>query len=175
MSPIRGPEGFDLSIRDIDVVMTHGPPYGVLDDTRIGTKAGSRHLLNAVARGVPKLHCFGHIHEGAGATLIRWGVDDDDAGVLNGAEVVTSVAAGSQLDERDGSIRPLDICAGGAESGAGDRIKFEPGKETLFVNAAIMTVRYQPLYSPWLVDLDLGSADEAFRAKAEETRVFLTS
>ena len=31
----------------------------------------------------------------------------------------------------------------------------EPGKETLFVNAAIMDVSYRPVNAPWVVDLDL--------------------
>lgn len=30
-----------------------------------------------------------------------------------------------------------------------------PGKETLFVNAAIMDVEYKPINAPWVVDLDL--------------------
>ena len=31
----------------------------------------------------------------------------------------------------------------------------EPGKETLFVNAAIMDVSYRPVNAPWVVDIDL--------------------
>lgn len=33
------------------------------------------------------------------------------------------------------------------------------GKETLMINASIMTVRYKPQQGPWLVDLDLEKAD----------------
>lgn len=29
------------------------------------------------------------------------------------------------------------------------------GEETLFINASIMDVRYRPVNSPWVVDLDL--------------------
>jgi hypothetical protein len=35
----------------------------------------------------------------------------------------------------------------------GDAI--QPGKETLFVNAAIMDVSYRPVNAPWVVDIDL--------------------
>lgn len=36
-------------------------------------------------------------------------------------------------------------------------VKF--GKETLMLNASIMTVQYSPRNSPWLVDMDLDRAD----------------
>lgn len=173
--PTGTSSGPDPTSNDIDVVMTHGPPFGVLDVTRTGEKVGCASLLNAVARARPKVHCFGHIHESAGAALVQWGEDDDADGAAAGAELVTTVANGSQRDEQSGGIRPLNLCAGGGGSGLSDSIEFEAGKQTLFVNAAIMTVGYKPLQSPWLVDLDLPLADEAHRVKAEETRVLLTS
>lgn len=43
---------------DVDVLVTHGPPYGILD----GGQRGDRELLNAIWRLRPKLHVFGHIH-----------------------------------------------------------------------------------------------------------------
>lgn len=155
--------------------MTHGPPFGVLDATRIGSKAGCAYLLNAVARARPKVHCFGHIHESAGAALVQWGEDEDEDEAIARTEVVAAVASGSQQDEQDGGIRPLSLCASDVGSSGVDKITFEAGKQTLFVNAAIMTVGYKPLQSPWLVDLDLSLADKAHRVKAEETRVQLTS
>jgi hypothetical protein len=36
--------------------------------------------------------------------------------------------------------------------------KFVFGKETLMVNASIMTLTYKPWNSPWLVDMDLMKA-----------------
>lgn len=39
------------------------------------------------------------------------------------------------------------------------------GKETLFVNASIMNVRYNPVNAPWVVDLDLPLANAS---KSEE-------
>lgn len=32
------------------------------------------------------------------------------------------------------------------------------GKQTLFVNAAIMDIRYRPIQLPWLIDVDLARA-----------------
>ena len=49
---------------DLDVLVTHGPPQGVLD--RCPSSVGSLELLEAVRRARPKVHVFGHIHEGRG-------------------------------------------------------------------------------------------------------------
>ena len=50
----------------IDVLITHGPPFGILDRNHLGLFTGCRDLLDAVQRVRPRLHVFGHIHEGAG-------------------------------------------------------------------------------------------------------------
>ena len=52
----------------VDVLITHGPPYDHLDPTSKGDKAGCPHLLRAVMRTRPLLHCFGHIHEAVSYT-----------------------------------------------------------------------------------------------------------
>jgi Icc-related predicted phosphoesterase len=52
---------------DVDVLITHGPPYGHLDQTRInGDNLGCRKLRNRVDNIRPKVHVFGHIHGGYG-------------------------------------------------------------------------------------------------------------
>jgi len=51
---------------DTDVLVTHGPPYGVLDECYDGRSVGCAALAGTVQRIVPKLHLFGHIHEGYG-------------------------------------------------------------------------------------------------------------
>ncbi len=52
---------------DTDVLITHGPPAGVLDRTSAGISAGCVDLAGAVSQRIkPKLHIFGHIHEGYG-------------------------------------------------------------------------------------------------------------
>lgn len=53
----------------IDLLLSHGPPYGILDRTYDGRSAGSPALMAAVARVRPKLHAFGHIHESYGLHL----------------------------------------------------------------------------------------------------------
>ncbi|KAF3809058.1 hypothetical protein GCG54_00011254 [Colletotrichum gloeosporioides] len=57
---------------DVDVVVTHGPPHGVLDRTAGGERIGSTGLFAAARWAKPRLHCFGHVHRGWGAKLVRW-------------------------------------------------------------------------------------------------------
>lgn len=67
----RSPSGmsehfFDLFHRneDIDIVVTHTPPYGIMDYARMGTKehCGCPYLLEEIINHKPKIHIFGHIH-----------------------------------------------------------------------------------------------------------------
>jgi Icc-related predicted phosphoesterase len=50
----------------VDVLITHGPPHGVLDWTNRKEHAGSATLFDRVMKVKPRLHVFGHIHEAAG-------------------------------------------------------------------------------------------------------------
>lgn len=58
---------------DIDVLITHGPPYGILDKTKEGNHVGSTQLVDALLRIQPRLNIFGHIHEAYG----QWGYPDE--------------------------------------------------------------------------------------------------
>jgi hypothetical protein len=49
----------------IDVLATHGPPYGIGDWTG-DSHQGCKELLAAVRRVRPLLHVFGHIHQDGG-------------------------------------------------------------------------------------------------------------
>jgi Icc-related predicted phosphoesterase len=82
--------------KDTDVLITHGPPYGILDINVENEHVGDEELLKVVERLKPKIHAFGHVHYSHGA-------------------------------ERRG--------------------------DTLFVNAAICTDRYDPWQKPIVVDL----------------------
>jgi Icc-related predicted phosphoesterase len=50
----------------VDVLVTHGPPRGILDMTARGVRDGCPWLLDKVLLVRPKIHAFGHIHEGHG-------------------------------------------------------------------------------------------------------------
>jgi len=51
---------------DTDILITHGPPYGILDLTRRKEHVGCKALYERVQLIKPKLHVFGHIHESYG-------------------------------------------------------------------------------------------------------------
>lgn len=52
------------NIPECDILMTHGPPYGIADTVRNFSNAGCPWLLRHVQEVIkPKLHVFGHIHE----------------------------------------------------------------------------------------------------------------
>lgn len=52
---------------DVDVLVTHTPPYGILDfDDNINY--GAEELLGRISEVSPKLHLFGHIHRQSGVT-----------------------------------------------------------------------------------------------------------
>ena len=43
--------------KDLDILVTHYPPYGILDEN-----LGSLEILNFVLKAQPQYHLFGHIH-----------------------------------------------------------------------------------------------------------------
>lgn len=54
---------WDLIEKDTDIVITHGPAYGLLDRNAYGNKCGSKTLLAKLEEINPKYHITGHIHE----------------------------------------------------------------------------------------------------------------
>jgi len=57
---------WDLIPSDIDILITHGPVFCILDKTTNGQNAGCKDLLEKVRELKPKLHICGHIHEAYG-------------------------------------------------------------------------------------------------------------
>jgi Icc-related predicted phosphoesterase len=51
---------------DTNILITHGPPFGILDANKNQHKTGCEDLLHAVEKIKPKYHIFGHIHEAYG-------------------------------------------------------------------------------------------------------------
>ncbi|CAF0948486.1 unnamed protein product [Didymodactylos carnosus] len=108
---------------DTDILLTHGPPNTILDKTRSNMQAGCKELLKRVSVVRPKLHVFGHIHEGYG-----------------------------QLKSN----------------------------ETIFVNASVCNLGYQPTQAPIIVDLQNPisvetTADENTRDRQQSMNISLDS
>ena len=65
----RGPEiqkHWDLIPADSDIVITHGPAFGIHDRLISGMPVGCEDLLPTLQRIAPKVHLCGHIHEAYG-------------------------------------------------------------------------------------------------------------
>lgn len=67
---------------DTDLLITHGPPYGVLDTVVNGTHTGDKDLRKKVEAVKPRAHVFGHIHESYGVVQ-KGGTRFINASVLN--------------------------------------------------------------------------------------------
>jgi len=55
---------------DTDVLITHGPPYGILDRTHNGNNVGSASLRRLFLNFNPYINAFGHIHEAYGFRML---------------------------------------------------------------------------------------------------------
>lgn len=64
---------WDMIPLDTDVLITHGPPYQILDraprEAASYDHAGCRDLLDKIVLLSPKLHLFGHIHADGGKSF----------------------------------------------------------------------------------------------------------
>ncbi|KAB8259052.1 Metallo-dependent phosphatase-like protein [Aspergillus pseudonomiae] len=148
-------EGHEFAIGSVDLVMTHGPPRGILDHSMSSRRAGCEHLFDKVARCRPRMHCFGHIHGSWGAKLIAWRktisekpshLTDIDNGQSTVIEKLSNIEASGPR-----AFYLTSHCAGDANS-------LQHGRHTLFVNAAIEGSNDFPTHPAWLVDLDLQRA-----------------
>ena len=66
---------WDLIPSNVDILVTHGPPYGLCDKNEDGEACGCEELLHAMETKVaPMLHVFGHIDEESGNQVLykRW-------------------------------------------------------------------------------------------------------
>jgi len=117
---------------NVDILMTHGPPLFLanpeyqLDISYDGKHCGCKKLADAVQRTQPRLHCFGHLHEGRGALRVGW----------TGSENDKNKCASMEKVQDNGTVveQSMDIA----------------NNESLLVNAAMYGPR-----KAWLVDLAL--------------------
>jgi Icc-related predicted phosphoesterase len=122
-----------------DILMTHGPPkldhftgeYN-LDINHKDEHCGCLKLTKALERCRPKLHCFGHLHEGYGGAMVDWG-----------ERRVESVG-----DIGEDGVKEID-----------GRGMWEG--RSLLVNAAIQTPEGVESKGPWMVVLDLPITGDA--------------
>lgn len=139
LSEDRFNNGADQPIPDdVDMIMTHGPPKTIRDNTlqkgemlQLGCPA----LLEATTRVRPKLHCFGHIHEGYGATTLVW----KDSGHLRETPKIEKIFNCNYIDATE-EVR---------------------GQKSLYVNSAIQGEEGAFANAPFIVDLRLSTGADA--------------
>lgn len=86
--PIK--EMWDLIPDDTEILITHGPPFGIQDQVKYSSKAkegkfaGCEELRNAIDHRLKKLklHVFGHVHEGYGKVIVN-GVIHVNASIMD--------------------------------------------------------------------------------------------
>jgi Icc-related predicted phosphoesterase len=64
IAPTKYEHRIDAIPADTDVLITHNPPYEILDTSDVSY--GCRDLLKRILKVKPKYHLFGHIHEAYG-------------------------------------------------------------------------------------------------------------
>ena len=55
----------------VDVVVSHGPPFGYLDMTVAGKRIGSRSAVSYIRTRQPQVFICGHVHEAASEARLR--------------------------------------------------------------------------------------------------------
>ncbi|CAK7240764.1 MAG: hypothetical protein STHCBS139747_002211 [Sporothrix thermara] len=171
-----------------DIVLTHSPPAGMLDRSPEHGMLGIPGLFQAVARARPRLHCFGHVHNGWGAKLAAWRepVSYSTTQLIQHRNQrkqplshFTAFDNGrSQALDRLWNVQPLATdnaeqaaakasrlaqyeangCVRATSHCSDDSHPLVPGQHTLFVNASIMGGRTMPFQLPWLVEMELPEA-----------------
>lgn len=66
-------ERWDMIPDDVDILVTHGPPFTILDQVNrdYGASVGDIDLLHTLEKRIkPKLHVFGHIHENGAKQVV---------------------------------------------------------------------------------------------------------
>lgn len=160
---------FDIE-KGTDIVMTHGPPRGIMDFTYGRERVGCPDLFATVARARPRIHCFGHIHEGWGARLVTWkdncgtsapchftAIDNEHSPVIEKlAGLRTSTFDSKEMvrEKKDKLDRMAQSRCATTSHCAQDEYPLQGGRQTLFVNASIIGAE-DFVQRPWLVDIEL--------------------
>ena len=128
----RGRDAWSETVpRDTDILVTHTPPkyHG---DLALPSGMGCEHLLAEVKRVKPSLHVFGHVHWGAGRTVVWWDKAHD------------AYVRGMSIQSRLTSLDPrlwwsiVRVLYRGIREMLWDRVWGGRSERTIMVNAAQM-------------------------------------
>jgi predicted phosphohydrolase len=99
---------WDKIPQDTDVLITHSPPYAILDKNECGERFGCEHLRKRISE-IPsiKYHLFGHIHAGTekleknGVTYVNAAVCDENYKDENYKPVYSPILLTINIDKDD--------------------------------------------------------------------------
>ncbi|KAG1747079.1 Metallo-dependent phosphatase-like protein, partial [Suillus paluster] len=96
-------------IPEVDILLTHGPPYNVLDTTFSEVHAGCPAMLEHLSKmqSPPLLHVFGHIHEARGATRHPWLQGNEHEGLSNPKETTPPASGARETIMVNAANQPL--------------------------------------------------------------------
>jgi Icc-related predicted phosphoesterase len=102
-------EKWDLIPNDVDILITHGPPFSKLDYVPYNNiNVGCEELLLKVQEIKPKIHLFGHIHEGSGY-VFDGNTHYINAAVLNGRYEFRNKPITIDFDFETNEINFIDV------------------------------------------------------------------
>ncbi|KXH41576.1 hypothetical protein CSAL01_01078 [Colletotrichum salicis] len=173
---------FDIKT-DTDIVITHGPPRGIMDISADQKRIGFSDLCAAVAKSQPRLHCFGHVHGGWGAKNVAWRPQISDRPSHFGdidhgkSEVIDDLTTlgGTQFESEEDKItgegklerhRWQRCCSAGYTRA---HSSWSEPKSTMFVNAALEANGELQRF-PWIIDIDLPRGEICMASKTEGKR-----
>jgi Icc-related predicted phosphoesterase len=149
---------FLTTAKPTDIMITHGPPYLRRDCTIRGQHVGCPHLLRAVEHTRPLIHCFGHIHEAAGAEIVEWPAPGNELPAPSEALVLDAWRRGTLGEELAALSKALTTRATvevfnrshavEVDINQGSAHCIRRGQDTLMVNAAIMNAHNRPENPP---------------------------
>ncbi len=126
---------YELIPNDIDILVSHTPAYGILDENIEGEHCGSKSLLEAIQRIKPRLVVHGHIHE-------------------QGSKIIgTSVLTEKQVLEIRRKYPEKSGIELAEEYGVCKQTIYNAINEITFVNASHVNEYYQPVNEPIRVEL----------------------
>lgn len=163
-------QGHNFEIpKGVDLVVTHGPPEGIMDYTESKQRAGCPDLFRAIAQARPRVHCFGHIHEGWGAKMVTWreqltekpshftDINYDKSTViekLSGFEHSKFDTPESKKEKSKKEQYHRQQRCYATTHCLGDANPLGYGAQTIFINAAIQSTEEKPLQLPWIIELE---------------------
>lgn len=173
---------FDLQA-DTDIVITHGPPRGIMDMSADKKRIGCADLFAAVAKSRPRLHCFGHVHGGWGAKDAAWrptisdkpshfsDIDHEKSELVDNLTTLGGTRFESEEDKKSRERR-LELYRAQRYSSAGhlrNDMSLSEVKSTMFVNAALEADGELQRY-PWIIDIDLPRSETCMALRTEQKR-----